>query len=526
MARVLVTERIAEDGLAILRGGAEVEVRLGLSAAELLDALPDYEALVVRSETKVTAAALAAGERLQVVGRAGSGVDNIDVEAATRRGVIVVNTPETNTLAAAEHTIGLMLALARHIPWAHASLSRGGWERGRFLGLELRGKTLGIYGLGRVGMEVARRARGLEMQVIAFDPFISLERFQALGVRSVEKDELLAACDFLTLHVPFTEANQNLISDDELTKAKEGIRLINVSRGGQINEAALLRALESGKVAGAALDVFEQEPPSADLALIGHPRVVVTPHLGASTAEAQERVAVDVAEQVLTVLRGEPALYAVNLPFVGVEAFKFVAPYLQAASQAASLATQLAVGQLQSVEIEYLGELANHDVTSLKAAVIRGLLAPISDQNVTLVNAAIVAEQRGLRIAEVKGQYEGIYKDLIRVHLITSSGRSSVSSTVAHDGVHIVEINDFWVDLSPGEGTLLLCENVDRPGMIGRLGTFLGSKDINISFMRVGREKVRGRALMVLGLDDDLDAETLDEISSIPNIFAARTARI
>ncbi len=526
MHRVLVTDRLSEDGLDILRGEAEVDVRLGLMPAELIDIIPGYEALVVRSETKVTAEVIDAGRSLAVIGRAGSGVDNIDVDEATRRGVVVVNTPEGNTMAATEHTIALMLALARHIPAAHKSLSTGAWERSKFLGVELRGKTLGIFGLGRVGMEVARRARGLEMRIIAVDPFVSQERAQTLAVRLVTKEELLAESDFITVHVPLTPANQSLIGEEELNRAKDGVRLINVSRGGQISEAALLRALDSGKVAGAALDVFEEEPPPPGLPLLSHPKVIVTPHLGASTAEAQERVAVDVARQILAVLRGEPAVYAVNLPWVAGETFKVIAPYLQAATQAASLATQLATGQFESVEIEYLGELADVDVTPLKAAVIRGLLATVSEENVTLVNANLIAEQRGLRITERRGHYEGIYKDLIRVHLATSSGRTSVSATVAHDGCHIVEINDFWVDVSPGAGYLLLCENLDRPGMIGRIGTFLGARDVNISFMRVGREKVRGRALMVLGLDDELTPEVLDDIGRIPDIFSARIAKI
>ncbi len=526
MARVLVTDRIAEDGLEILRREADVDVRLGISPAELIEIIPSYQALVVRSETKVTAPVLEAAREMVVVGRAGVGVDNIDLDAATRRGVIVVNAPEGNTIAATEHTIALMMSLARHIPEAYASLSNGKWERSKFMGVELRGKTMGIIGLGRVGMEVARRARGLEMRVIGHDPFVTSERAQSMGITLLTKEEVVAEADFLTVHVPLSTANPVLVGQAEFQLAKPGMRVINVSRGGQVDEAALMDAIDSGKVAGAAIDVFVNEPAPPDLPLLKHANVIVTPHLGASTAEAQERVAVDVAQQILAVLRGEPAVYAVNMPFVAAETFKVIAPYLQAATQAASLATQLSTGQFESIEIEYLGELADVDVGPLKSAVIRGLLSPISEENVTLVNASLIAEQRGIKITERKGQDEGIYKDLIRIHLFTSSGRSNVSATVAHDGPHIVEINDFWVDVSPGEGHLLLCENVDRPGMIGRLGTFIGAKDINISFMRVGREKVRGRALMVLGLDDDLDSDTLAEITRFPDIFSARTARI
>ena len=430
---------------------------------------PAYHALVVRSETQVTGTVIDAGRELAVVGRAGVGVDNIDVDAATRRGVVVVNAPAAITVATAEHTMGLILALARHIPGAYLSLSEGRWERGKFVGVELRGKTLGIAGLGRIGSEVARRARAFEMRVLGYDPFVSPERFQALGIEVCSKEELLAESDFITLHLPLygpthSSPTHHFLGEAEFQRLKPDVRVINVARGELIDEAALIRALDSGRVAGAALDVFEIEPPAADAAILKHANVVLTPHLGASAAEAQERVAIDVAQQVVAVLRGEPAAYAVNLPTVGAETFKVIAPYLQAASQAASLATQLSTGQFESVEIEYLGDLADLDHSPLKASVVKGLLAPISEENVTLVNAGLVAEQRGLLITERMGRYNGIYKDLLRVHLETSTGRTSVSATVAQDGPHIVEINDFWVDVSPGEGYLLFCENEDRPG--------------------------------------------------------------
>ncbi|MPZ50006.1 MAG: phosphoglycerate dehydrogenase [Dehalococcoidia bacterium] len=526
MARVLVSDRLAEDGIDILRQGADVDVRFGLTPAELLEIIPEYDALAVRSETKVTAEVLAAGRNLMVVGRAGVGVDNIDVQEATRRGIVVVYAPEGNTVSAAEHTMALMLALSRHVAAGHASLSQGKWERSKFVGVEFRGKTLGLFGLGRVGSEVARRARGFDMEILGFDPFVTPERAQAMGIRLASKDDILAGSDFISLHVPLTAENRNLLGAPEFQKMKPDVRIINVARGGLIDEAALIQALDAGRVAGAAFDVFDPEPPAPDLPILAHPKVIVTPHLGASTAEAQERVSVDVAEQILAVLRGDPAMYAINLPAIGAETFKVVAPYLQAATKAASLATQLSAGQLEGVEIEFLGEIAGFDTTPLKASVIKGLLATVSEENVTLVNAAVIAEQRGLKITERRGPYEGIYKDLLRVHLTTSSGKTVVSATVSQDGPHIVEINDFFVDVAPGEGHLLICENTDRPGMIGRIGTFLGEKDINISFMRVGRESIRGRALMVIGLDDEIDPQTLAEITRIPDIFSARTVRI
>ncbi len=526
MAKVLVTDKIAEDGLAILRTEAEVDVRLGISPEDLIQTIPDYQALVVRSETKVTADVFAATNQLLVVGRAGVGVDNIDLDAATQSGAIVVNAPEGNTIAAAEHTIALMLALARHVPEGHSSLSSGAWDRSKFLGVELRGKTMGIIGLGRVGMEVARRARGLEMSVVAHDPFVSTERARALNIRLMTKEKVVEESDFLTIHVPLSATSPTLIGESEFKLAKPTLRIINVSRGGQVDEAALIAALDSNRVAGAAIDVFEQEPPPMDLPVLKHPKVIVTPHLGASTAEAQERVAVDVAHQVLAVLRGEPALYAVNLPFMAADTFKQISPYLQAATQAASLATQISTGQFEAIEIEYLGELANLEVGPIKSAIVQALLAPIGEENVTLVNAGLIADQRGIKVSERKGPSEGIYKDLIRIHVVTSDAKTTVSATTAEDGPHIVEIDDFWLDISPGAGNLLFCENVDQPGMIGKIGTFLGQKDINISSMRVGRESVRGRALMVIGLDDDLNAETLSELTRIPNILTALTARI
>ena len=347
-----------------------------------------------------------------------------------------------------------------------------------------------------------------------------------LGVGLASQDEVLSQSDIISLHAILPPGARHLLDDEQFGKLKPGVRIINVARGNLINEAALTKALDTGLVAGAGLDVFEKEQPPSDLPLLHHPKVIVTPHLGASTTEAQERVAVDVAGQVLAVLKGEPAIYSVNLPVLGAEAFKAIAPFLQAATLCASLATQLATGQFESVEIEYLGELADLDVTPLKAAVVKGLLAPISEENVTLVNANLVAEQRGLRISERKGHYDGIYKDLIRVNLYTAAGKTAVSTTVAVDGVHIVEIRDFLIDLAPAEGSLLLVENTDTPGMIGRIGTFLGGHDVNISFMRVGREKVRGRALMVIGLDDPLTTELVQEIARIPGILSAQSARL
>lgn len=523
MMKILVADPIAQDGIDILKREAEVDVRTGLPVEELLRIIGDYAALVVRSETKVTAEVFAAGKQLQAVGRAGVGVDNIDLNAATERGVIVVNAPLGNTISAAEHAVGLMLALARHIPDGNASLKAGEWKRAKFVGVEVRGKTMGIVGLGQVGSEVARRAKGLDMHVVAYDPFVSPERAAVLGVELAPSlDAVLAAADFLSLHTVLTAQTRHLIGAEQLSKVKPSLRLINTARGDLIDLDALVAAVEDGRIAGAAIDVFPQEPPEMSAPILHHERIIVTPHLGASTAEAQERVAVDVAAQILAILRGEPAQYAVNAPMIAAETMTVLAPYIAVASKAATLATHLAAGQMGNIEIDYLGEIGQHDTTPLRAAVIKGLVAPISEENVTIVNASLIAENRGMKIVERKGPAENVFANLIRVHIHTSAGETDVTATLAHDGPRIVQVNEFWVDIPAGAGWLLLCENQDRPGMIGAVGAFLGQHDINIGSMTVGRTRVRGRALMAVVVDDPISPELVQQLSAIPNILSAR----
>ena len=525
-ARILVSDRIAEDGNAILRSsGAEVDVRLDLSAKELVEVISRYDGLIVRSQTKVTSEVIEAGTKLQVVGRAGVGVDNIDLQSATEKGVVVVNAPTGNVVSAAEHALGLMLCLSRNIPQANAALKAGRWERSRFVGVELRAKTLGIVGLGQVGSELARRAHGLEMDVLAFDPFVPEERARVLGLDLVSLEELLERSDFVSLHTTLTDKTADLIGEAELRRMKPTARIINAARGGLIDEEALARALEEGRLGGAALDVFAEEP-FKEHPLLKSERVVMTPHLGASTEEAQERVAVNVAEQVVAVLRGEPARYAVNAPMIAEETYSTLAPYLSVAEKAGAVAVQLCEGQLEELEIDCSGEISTHDFTPLRAAVVRGLLAPISEEQVSVVNADIIAQRRGLRITEKRGSTHEIYANLVSVRVTGSRGETTVSATLAHDGPHIVLINDFWVDIPPGEGYLLLCENEDRPGIIGALGSALGSFDVNISFMRVGRHARSGRALMAVTLDDSPTSGQLEEVRKIPNIYSAELLRL
>ncbi|HET6204594.1 MAG TPA: phosphoglycerate dehydrogenase [Planctomycetota bacterium] len=523
--RILVCDPIAPSGVAALAAGAEVEVRTGLPSEKVASLLPDFDGVVVRSETKVGAGALAGARRLRVIGRAGTGVDNIDVAAATERGIVVVNAPAANSVSAAEHTIALLFALARNVPQADASLKQGVWDRKRFLGVELAGKTLGLVGLGQVGAEVARRARGLGMTLLAHDPYVSEERARTLGVELLPLEDLLARADFVTLHVPLTEGTRNLLDERRLEGMKRGARLVNTARGGLVDEAALVRAVTEGRLAGAALDVFQEEPPR-DPASFRHDRIVVTPHLGASTAEAQERVALDVAREVLAVLEGRPARYAVNAPFLPPESLEVLGPYVEVARKVALVAAQLCAGQLEEVAILYAGDIAAHETSVLRAGVIRGLLERVTEERVNVVNADLVARRRGLRISEERGPAPEPYHNLVCVRLRTSAGPVSVSGTLAPEGARLVSVGDFSFDVPLESGSLLLCENTDRPGRIGAVGTLLGGFDVNVSFMTVGRHAPRGQALMVLVLDEPLTPEQLRQVQAIPGISAARLVRL
>jgi len=524
--RVLVCDPVAEDGIAYLRERAHVDVRTGLSPEELTRIIPHYDALVVRSETKVTAEVIEAGKRLQVIGRAGVGIDNIDVAAATRRGIVVVNAPTGNNIAAAEHTIGMMLALARCIPQAHASLRAGEWKRSRFMGVELRGKTLGVVGLGKIGTEVARRALGLEMAVIAYDPYLSVEHAARLGVEATGLNDLLARADFVTFHVPLTPQTRGLIGAEQLRRMKRTARLINCARGGIVDEAALLEALDSGTIAGAALDVFAQEPPPADSPLLHHDKVVVTPHLAGSTIEAQVEVALDVAEQIIAVLEGRSARYAVNAPVIPPEAMSVLGPYMELAAKLGSLATQIAEGQLRSIEVTYAGEIAELDTSPLKAMIIKGLMSPILAEEINLVNAPVIARSRGLNVMERKTAQVNNYSNLVTVQVDTDRSSHVVAGTTLLGEPHLVRVDRYWVDVVLAGGVMLFSYHRDRPGMIGHVGTVLGSADVNISFMAVGRLAPKGEALMVIGVDDPVGPDLVEKLLAVPDIHAIRTVKI
>jgi D-3-phosphoglycerate dehydrogenase len=525
--RILVTEKISTEGLEALKKGAAVDVRLDLDKDTILDAIADYDALIVRSATKVTAPVIEAGKRLRVIGRAGSGVDNIDVDAATQRGIVVVNAPASNSVAVAELTIGLMIGLARHIPHAYSSLVAGKWERSKFVGWELRNKTLGLVGLGRIGSEIARRARGLEMDVLTYDPVVSSDRAAQLGVESVSMDELLQRSDIVSLHVPLVESTRNLFNRERLAQMKQGAHLINASRGGVVDEAALAEALDSGHLGGAALDVYSKEPP-VESKLVGHPKCITVPHLGASTTEAQVLVGMDIAEGVLTALEGGTPRYAVNAPFVAPEEWGVLEPYIRLGYRMGKLCYQLlSQDPVRGYELDYVGEPSEVDTMPVRLAVLQGLLETTSDQRVTPVNAPLIARERGLQITErsLARDQEG-YAGVLVLRAITASETRTFKGTILHNEPHIVQADNYPVTFALGEGALLFSYHVDRPGLVGRVGTLLGTSDVNISAMDVGRLAPRDRAMMVLTLDDQPSPDVMAKICAESDIEKAYSVTI
>jgi len=523
--KVLVADPIAEEGVEILRPVAEVDVRTGLKPEELAAIIGDYEGLLVRSQTQVTAGVIAAGTKLQVIGRAGTGIDNIDVDEATRRGIVVVNAPTGNTVSAAEHTLALMLALARHIPQASTALKGGAWQRSKYMGTELRGKTLGIIGLGNVGSEVARRARAFEMRLLGCDPFVSEDMAASLQVELVTMERLLRESDFITLHLPLTPQTKGLIGPKELAMVKPTVRIINCARGGLVDEELLAKAVEEKMIAGAAVDVFPEEPATKSV-LFNVDEVIVTPHLGASTAEAQTLAATEVARQIVDVFKGKPARYAVNAPFISVEALPVLMPFMKVSSTLGSLASQLAEGQMKTINIRYNGDIANYDTNTLKAVILGGLLEEISEERVNLVNANIVASRRGLKVVEQKEATCENYSNLITVEVVTSEDTTTVSGTVLRGESHIVQVDNYWIDIVPTGGFFLFSDHHDRPGIIGAVGKITGDADINISYMSLSRLKPRGQALMILALDEALPEEHRQQILALPDIQSAKLVKM
>ncbi|MGV3524673.1 MAG: phosphoglycerate dehydrogenase [Candidatus Sericytochromatia bacterium] len=512
--RVLVCDHVHPSAVEILEPFAEVVVSGPLSESELIERLPGCVALLVRSQTKVTAAALEHAQGLQMIARAGVGVDNIDLAAATRHGVMVVNSPEGNTIAAAEHTLALMFALTRHIPAADQSLKQNAWRRNDFMGAELYDKTLGVVGLGKIGGHVARVAAALGMRLIGYDPFVTQERAAQLQVEVTDLASLFARADYITLHVPKTPETHHMINAQTLATMKDGVRIINCARGELINTPDLIAALESGKVAGAALDVFEQEPlKDSPLQALGN-KVVLTPHLGASTEEAQVNVALDVAQQVARLLQGESVQNAINIPSLLPRLLKEVQPYFALAEKLGRFVGQLQASAITSVEIKYFGELASKNTEPLKVALLRGLLQPVLHEQVNYVNAQLLAQDRGIKVSETKSESSSDYTSLISLDVVFEGGHRQVSgSIIGENQERIVSIDHFPILCIPA-GQLLVIPHPDKPGMVGEVGALLGSYDINISGLQLGRHSRRGPAVMVVNIDEALKPEVLAEIQN------------
>jgi D-3-phosphoglycerate dehydrogenase len=524
--KVLVSDSISEEGIAVLSDLAQVDIKVKLKPEEIINIIPDYEALIVRSQTRVTADIIEAGKKLQVIARAGVGIDNVDVEAATRCGVVVINAPTGNTVSAAEHTMALILASARNVPQANASLRSGEWRRNEFMGTELRGKTLGIIGLGNVGSEVAKRAQGFEMKLLGSDPLVSEEYAQKIHVELVDLKRLLKESDFITLHLPLNTKTRKMIGAKELALVKPSVRIINCARGGLIDEEALVKAIREKRVNGAAIDVFEKEPITESI-LFDVDNIIVTPHLGASTTEAQVLAARDVAEQIVDVFRGLPARSAINVPYIPSETLAVLSPFIGLASTLCKLVYRLSEGQTKTIRIKYEGDIANYDTNILKAAVIGGLLEGTSEERVNLVNCNLVAARRGLTVVEEKEAICENYASLVTVEITTNQGVFAVAGTVMHEELHIVRVNKYWLDIVPAPGSyFLFSDHLDRPGFIGAIGKITGDADINISSMHLGRLKPRGQALLVLTLDEPLPEEQQQQILAIPDVYSVKLVEL
>jgi len=526
--KILISDPLSEEGLKIFKEVKEfqIDVNTGLKPEALKEIIKDYDALVVRSATKVNKEIIAAARKLKVIGRAGVGLDNVDLEAATQKGIVVMNTPAGNTISTAEHTMSMILALSRNIPQANASVKTGEWKRSKFMGVELYGKALGIVGLGRIGTEVAKRALSFGMKIFAFDPFLSREVAEGLGIEVVELKELLQRSDYITVHTPLTEETKHMISGKEFALMKKGTRIINCARGGIIDEVALVEAIKQGRVSAAALDVFEQEPLPADSELLKLDNVITTCHLGASTEEAQINVAVEVAECVRDYLLGRGVRNAANYPCLDAEAWRIIEPYVNLAEKLGSFSSQLIEGRLQELRITYSGEITGLDLSSLTLALVKGVLSPILQETVNFINAVAMAKQRGIEIREVKSSKEGEFITLIQLEIKTDKETRRIAATLsANKQPRIVKIDEYYVEISP-LGEMIVIQNWDRPGIIGNLGTLLGGHNINIASMTFGRQSPGGKAISVFNVDSAVTPEILNKIKKTDNILAVKVIKL
>ncbi|MCE5195075.1 MAG: phosphoglycerate dehydrogenase [Nitrospiraceae bacterium] len=524
--KVLVSDKISEKGVEILKkAGLTVDVKTGMKPDELKSCIGEYHGLVVRSETKVTAEIIEAAKNLKVVGRAGSGLDNVDKAAASKKGIVVMNTPGGNTITTAEHTIAMLFSLARMIPQATASLKGGKWEKKKFMGVELFNKTLGIVGLGNIGSQVAKKAQGLEMVVIAYDPFLSEETARELGIEKVELAEVFKRADFITVHTPLTPETKNIINAKTIETMKPGVRIINCARGGIINEKDLFEALKSGKVAGAGMDVFEKEPPE-DFSLIGLDNVICTPHLGASTEEAQENVALAIAEQIADYLVRGTIRNAVNFPSIPADQVVRLQPYLNLAEKIGSFASQLFEGGVTGVTIEYRGDASELATAPVTIAALKGFLTPILEETVNFVNAPVIAKERGIEVKETKSSDAGDYQSMLVIKVKTKDRERVIAGTLlSKKEPRIILVDNFAVEIVP-EGIMLFIYNIDKPGVIGNIGSFFSKNNINIARMHFGRESAGGSAISVMTIDTPITSNQLEEIKKMPNVKSVKLLNV
>jgi D-3-phosphoglycerate dehydrogenase len=527
MYKILISDKLAEQGIDIFKSekDIQVDVKLGMKPEELLKVISEYDALVVRSETKVTSDVIAHAKDLKVIGRAGVGFDNIDIPAATRAGIIVMNTPDANTISAAEHTMALMLAMARNIPQARASLLEKKWERSNFIGIELLGKTLGIVGLGRIGSEVAFRAKSFGMKILSFDPYARPEHAHELGVELCNFKTLLGRSDIITVHVPMTKDTSHLIGAEELAQCKKGVRLLNVARGGIYEETAVAEALKSGHVAGAAFDVFSKEPP-IDSPLLQLPNFIATPHLGASTEEAQINVAIVVAKQIIEALHNRTIYNAVNAPAIDPEQWRHLKPYYDLCEKLAGFLTEGLHERIHAINITYSGGVTNQKTQALTLVILKDLLAPFSQEHVNDVNAPVFAKERGIKVTESTTDHFGSYTNSIHVEIELENGKHSVRGTLLADNTsRLVEIDTYRIDVS-AEGMLLVFFNPDIPGILGKVSTILGNAGVNIAGLANGRIEAGKQAVTVINVDNEVPQQAMKEISAIEGLKHVRLVKL
>jgi D-3-phosphoglycerate dehydrogenase / 2-oxoglutarate reductase len=528
MYKILVSDSLSDEGLKILKDNKdfEVVVKTGMKPEELKEVIKDYDALVVRSATKANREIIEAASRLKVIGRAGVGLDNVDLPAATERGIVVMNAPAGNTISTCEHTMSMLLSLARSIPQANSSTKKCEWKRSKFMGVELYQKTLGVIGLGRIGREVAKRAASFGMKIKGYDPYLSKEVAEDLGIEVLELNELLKVSDFITVHVPLTDDTNHLISDKQFEMMKKGCRVLNCARGGIIDEAALVKAIKEGKIAGAALDVFENEPPAADSELLKLDNVIVTCHLGASTEEAQVNVAIEIAECVGDFLLGRGIRNAANYPNIDADLYKTLQPYIVMAEKLGNFASQVIEGRISEAEVKFIGDITRYDTSSLTMALTKGLLSPVLKETVNFINAIPLARSRGIQIKQTKISSDEEFSNLVSVTVKSDKMTKTFAATLSPKREpRIVKIDDFYVDASPA-GYLLMMKNWDVPGIIGNVGSLMGKHNINIAAMVFGRKTPGGEAVSILNIDSPVSPELVEKLKKVENILEVKLIKL